>query len=157
MAVDYDIIWRGAKATLEGDIAITGVLGVTKAATLASTLAVTGAAALSSTLSCAGFTNTAGVTLGGQVEIGTSGAALGTISNAQPIAYYNFADGTTFLPLSPVNNQFQLVKNINGTGTLTLSGAVDGATEITMVTKDTWMGIYDSSGTTWRTLNQYTA
>jgi hypothetical protein len=157
MAVDYDIIWRGAKATLEGDIAITGALAVTGAATVTGALALTGAAVLSSTLSCAGFTNTAGLILGGQVEIGTSGAGLGTIANTTPLAFYNFADGTAFLPLAPSNNQYQFVKNINGTGTLTLSGAIDGATEVTLVTMDAWEGIYDSSGTTWRTLNAYTA
>ena len=163
MAVERDIIWRGEKYEIEGDGLLDGVVQVTGAVTLDSTLAVTGAVAitgaatLASTLSVAGITNTAGMLLGGQVEIGSSGAALGTITNAQPIAFYNFADGSAILPLVPVNNQYQFVKNINGTGTCTLIGAIDGATEVVLVTKDAWEGIYDSSGTTWRTKNAYTA
>jgi len=157
MAVDYDIIWRGAKGEIDADVSVTGALAVTGALTLTGELRVSAATVLDTTLSCIGFTNTAGLVLGGQVEIGTSGAALGTISNAQPIAYYDFADGTAFLPLSPVDNQYQFVKNINGTGTCTLSGAIDGATEVALVTMDAWEGLYDSSGTTWRTKNKYTA
>lgn len=136
MAEPYDIIWRGEDATIK-----------------ASNLELDAAVNATGAVTMAGLTNTAGVTLGGQVELGS----MGTISNAQPIAYYNFGDGTAFLPLAPVDNQFQFVKNINGTGTLILSGAIDGATEITMVTQDAWLGIYDSSGTTWRTINTYTA
>ena len=154
----YDIIFTGKDVEIEAsNLRLNAAVNITGAATLDGALTVTGACALSSTLSAAGLTNTAGVTLGGQVEIGTSGAGLGTIANSEPIAFYNFADGTAFLPLAPVDNQLQLVKNINGTGTLTLSGPIDGATEIAMVTMDAWIGVYDSSGTTWRTINTYTA
>ncbi len=156
MAVERDIIWRGQKYGIEGDGLFDGPARFTGAVTLDSTLAVTGAVMLTSTLALAGLTNTAGFVLGGQVEIGTSGAGLGTIANATPIAYYNFADGTAFLPLSPVDNQIQYVKNINGTGTLTLSAAaVEGATELTLVTLDAALVIWDASGTTWRLLNSH--
>ena len=158
MAVERDIIWRGIKWEIDGgDGLLRGVLNVTGAVTLDSTLAVTGAVTLTSTLAMAGITNTGGNALGAHVEIGSSGAGLGTIGDDVAVAYYDFADGTSFLPLAPVDNQVVFAKNINGTGTWILSGAVDGATELTLVTLDAVTVIYDASGTTWRTLNVHTA
>lgn len=158
MAVERDIVWRGIKWEIDGgDGLLRGILNVTGAVTLDSSLAVTGAVALSSTLAMAGITNTGGLVAGAQVEIGSSGAGLGTIANDVAFAYYNFADGTSFLPLAPVDNQVVFAKNINGTGTWTLSGDVDGATELTLVTLDAALVAWDASGTTWRTLSTYVA
>ena len=152
MAVERDILWRGQKWEIDGgDGLLRGALQVTGAAQFDSSLDITGA------LAVAGITNTGGNVLGAQVELGTSGAGLGTIANSVAIAYYNFADGTSFLPLSPVDNQVILAKNINGTGTWTLSGAVDGATELTLVTLDAAVLAWDASGTTWRTISTYVA
>ena len=139
VAVDYDVIWRGNKAALEGDVWITGAGRVDGALTVGGALALTGAATLASTLGVAGVTNSSYLTLSGVERIGTIGAGLGTIANTTSVALVKFTGALT-APLNAADGRVLIIGN-QGTDVNTFEGGTIAAGKANLFLCD--------GGTTW--------